>query len=63
MAEADSGLTTVEARCEITDWNETPYEEPDQSPKLTRVTILKRYDGAIEGNGATEVLSVQGCPG
>lgn len=54
---------TLEARFEITEWNETVYEEPAEGPKLTRITIRKRYHGAIEGSGVVEVLTAQGAAG
>lgn len=40
---------TIEARFEILDWTEKPYDEPAEGPKLMRITISKRYSGAIEG--------------
>ncbi|NHD16448.1 MULTISPECIES: DUF3224 domain-containing protein [Actinopolyspora] len=53
----------LEAPFEITAWDETVYEEPVEGPKLTRITIRKRYHGAIEGSGAVEVLTAQGSAG
>lgn len=53
----------VEAPFEITDWDETGYEEPAEGPKLTRVTIRKRYRGVIDGTGVAEVLTAQGAAG
>lgn len=54
---------TIEASFEITDWDETVYEDPAEGPKLTRITIRKRYRGAIEGSGVVEVLTAQGAAG
>ncbi|MFI6431379.1 DUF3224 domain-containing protein [Rhodococcus oryzae] len=54
---------TIDASFEITDWDETVYEEPDEGPKLTRVRIRKRYHGAIEGSGVVSVLTAQGAAG
>lgn len=54
---------TVEAKFEIVDWTEKPYDEPADGPKLVRITISKRYSGAIEGTGVAEVLAVQGSDG
>ncbi len=54
---------TLEAAFEITEWEETVYEEPDEGPKLTRIAIRKRYRGAIEGSGVVEVLTAQGATG
>ncbi|SDJ82964.1 Protein of unknown function [Actinopolyspora mzabensis] len=53
----------LEAPFEITEWNETVYEEPVEGPKLTRITIRKRYHGTIEGSGVVEVLTAQGAAG
>ncbi|WP_242909532.1 DUF3224 domain-containing protein [Actinomadura terrae] len=54
---------TVEAKFEIVEFDETVYEEPADGPKLTRVTIRKRYEGVIEGTGVTHVLTAQGAAG
>lgn len=54
---------TVEAKFEIVDWAEVPYDEPAEGPKLVRITISKTYSGAIEGTGVAEVLAVQGAEG
>lgn len=54
---------TIEAGFEITQWDESPYEEPSEGPKLTRILIHKRYHGAIEGTGSATVLTTQGEDG
>src|SRR3954469_7424292 len=54
---------TVEARFEIVEFDETVYEEPADGPKLTRVTIKKRYQGTIDGTGVAHVLTAQGAAG
>jgi hypothetical protein len=51
---------SVEAKFEIVDWTETAYDEPVDGPKSVRISISKRYSGAIEGTGVAEVLAVQG---
>lgn len=51
----------IDAPFEIESWDEVPYDEPASGPKLTRVTIRKRYNGSIEGSGVTEVLTTQGA--
>lgn len=51
---------TVEASFEITEFNETEYEGPADGPRLTRVSIRKRYQGVIDGTGVAEVLTAQG---
>lgn len=50
---------TVDAAFEILDWQEVPYDEPVAGPRLTRITISKRYHGALEGTGVAEVLTAQ----
>ncbi|MDX5961843.1 DUF3224 domain-containing protein [Rhodococcus opacus] len=46
---------TVEAEFDIDSWDEVPYDEPDEGPKLTRVVIRKAYRGALAGTGVAEV--------
>ncbi|MEU8323829.1 DUF3224 domain-containing protein [Nonomuraea sp. NPDC048881] len=53
----------VEARFEITDFDEDVYETPSEGPRMTRVTIRKRYQGVIDGMGVAEVLTAQGDSG
>ncbi|MDR7304631.1 DUF3224 domain-containing protein [Haloactinomyces albus] len=62
MTDQQAGRT-IEAPFEITEWDEIVYEEPGEGPKLTRITIRKRYQGAIEGSGVVEVLTAQGTAG
>ncbi|MET9243062.1 DUF3224 domain-containing protein [Nonomuraea sp. NPDC003709] len=54
---------TVKAEFEIVEFDEMVYDEHAEGPKLTRVTIRKRYQGVIEGAGVAEVLTVQGGAG
>ncbi|MBC2637884.1 MULTISPECIES: DUF3224 domain-containing protein [unclassified Rhodococcus (in: high G+C Gram-positive bacteria)] len=54
---------TVEAAFDIDSWDEVPYDEPDEGPKLTRVVIRKTYRGALTGTGVVEVLTAQGPEG
>lgn len=54
---------TVEAEFDIDSWDEVPYDEPDEGPKLTRVVIRKTYRGALEGTGVADVLTTQGPDG
>ncbi|MBD2892885.1 hypothetical protein amrb99_18050 [Actinomadura sp. RB99] len=54
---------TVEAEFEITDFDESVYDQPSEGPKMTRVTIRKRYQGVIDGTGVAEVLTAQGDAG
>jgi uncharacterized protein DUF3224 len=40
----------------ITSWDEKPYSEIAGSPKLTRVSATKSYQGDIKGEGKVEYL-------
>jgi Protein of unknown function (DUF3224) len=40
----------------IKSWDEKPYSEIEGSPKLTRVSATKSYQGDIEGEGQLEYL-------
>ena len=40
----------------ITSWDEKPYSEIEGSPKLTRASVTKSYQGDIEGEGKLEYL-------
>lgn len=40
----------------IISWDEKPYSEIEGSPKLTRVSATKSYQGDIEGEGKLEYL-------
>jgi len=54
---------TVKAEFDIDSWDEIPYDEPAEGPKLTRVVIRKTYRGALAGTGVAEVLTAQGPEG
>jgi hypothetical protein len=40
----------------IISWDEKPYSEIEGSPKLTRASVTKSYQGDIEGEGKVEYL-------
>jgi Protein of unknown function (DUF3224) len=61
--DANPSPRTIEATFEITGWEETPYDEPSEGPKLTQVTVSKRYHGPLEGTGVARVLTTQGADG
>ena len=44
------------ARFTIKSWDEKPYSEGRDQPKLTRASVLKAYTGDIEGEGRVEYL-------
>ena len=44
------------ARFAIESWDEKPYGEGPDMPKLTRASVTKSYTGDIEGEGQVEYL-------
>lgn len=44
------------ARFAIKSWDEKPYSEGPDMPKLTRASVTKSYTGDIEGEGQVEYL-------
>jgi hypothetical protein len=49
-------MKTANARFAITSWDETPYSEGQDRPRLTRASVTKTYTGDIEGEGQVEYL-------
>lgn len=47
---------TVDARFAITSWDEKPYSDGQDQPRLTRASVKKRYTGEIAGEGHVEYL-------
>ncbi len=47
---------TANARFAIKKWDEKPYSEGQEQPKLTRASVSKTYIGDIEGEGQVEYL-------
>jgi hypothetical protein len=46
----------AQARFAINSWDETPYLEGHDRPRLTRATVRKTYTGEITGEGHVEYL-------
>jgi hypothetical protein len=46
----------IEATFEIASWDETPFEDGDESTKLTEALVTKKYDGDIKGTSTTKWL-------
>ena len=46
----------IEATFEIGSWDETPFEDGDESTRLTEALVTKRYDGDITGTSTTKWL-------
>lgn len=47
---------TANARFAIKSWNEAPYSEGQDLPKLTRASVTKTFIGDVEGEGQVEYL-------
>ena len=47
---------TANGRFAIKSWDEKPYSEGPDLPKLTRATVKKAFTGDIEGEGQVEYL-------
>lgn len=48
--------TNANARFAITNWDEKPYSEGPDLPKLTRASVTRTFSGDIEGYGQVEYL-------
>jgi hypothetical protein len=48
--------TRANARFAIKSWDEKPYSEGQDLPKLTRASVTKTFTGDIEGDGQVEYL-------
>jgi len=46
----------LNARFAIKSWDEKPYSEGPDQPKLTRASVTKTFTGDIEGEGHVEYL-------
>ena len=47
---------TVNARFAIKSWDEKPYSEGADQPKLTRASVAKTFTGDLEGEGHVEYI-------
>ena len=47
---------TAKSRFAIQSWDETPYNEGDNLPKLTRASVTKTFTGDLEGEGQVQYL-------
>jgi hypothetical protein len=47
---------SASARFAINSWDEKPYSEGENLPKLTRASVTKAYTGDIVGEGQVEYL-------
>ena len=46
------------ATFQVKSWDEKPYNEIDEGPKLTRTSVTKSFRGDIEGEGTLEYLMI-----
>ena len=49
-------MKTANARFAIKSWDEKPYSEGKDQPKLTRASVIKTLTGDIEGDSQAEYL-------
>jgi uncharacterized protein DUF3224 len=49
-------MKTVNARFAIKSWDEKPYSEGPDQPKLTRASVSKTFTGDLEGESHVEYL-------
>lgn len=49
--------TTIRAEFEVTGWDQSLYDEPEEGPALGRVTVRKTFRGALEGTSVAELLT------
>ena len=48
--------SVANSRFTIKSWDEKPYSEGQDQPRLTRASVTKTYTGDIEGEGQVEYL-------
>ena len=48
---------TARARFAITSWDEKPYSEGPDLPKLTRASVARTFSGDLQGEGRVEYLN------
>lgn len=51
------------SRFAIKNWDEKPYDEGPDLPKLTRAAVAKTFTGDLEGEGHVEYLMMYGSDG
>ena len=53
----------AESSFDVTGWDETPYEQPESGPHLSRATVRKVFRGDIEGESSAQLLMCRSDPG
>ena len=51
------------AQFDVEKWDESPFDDRTDVPKVTRALVIKRYSGDIEGSSTTEWLMAYGEDG
>ncbi len=54
---------TAKARFAIRTWDEKPFSEGNDVPRLTRASVVKTFTGDIEGEGHVEYLMMYRADG
>jgi hypothetical protein len=50
--------THAEATFRVDSWDETPWDERDGRPKMTRAEVTKSFEGDLEGKSTLQYLMV-----
>jgi uncharacterized protein DUF3224 len=48
---------TITGEFEVTGWDQSLYDEPQDGPALGRATVRKTFRGAVEGTSVAELLT------
>lgn len=54
--------TRIVSTFDVTGWDESPYDEPADEPRLARAVVTKTYRGPLEAEGVAELLMCQTDP-
>ncbi len=47
-------MSEVQAKFDVDEWDEVPFDEGDGTAKLTAATVTKRYTGDVDGSSVTK---------
>jgi hypothetical protein len=56
-------MKTAKSRFAIQSWDEKPYSEGPDQPKLTKAAVAKKYTGDLEGEAHVEYLMMYRADG
>ena len=56
-------MPTADARFAVRSWDEMPWGQESEQPRMTRAAVTKTYTGEIEGEGRAEYLMVYRADG